>query len=473
MTGGRRSSHHKAILYGNVWHTTTCLTSKLRELKQTVLGKEPSMVAHVPKHEAEQVEQVVSTSLEQPTHVAKHEPEQVEQVVVSTSLEQSTHVPKQKAEQVEQVVVSTSLEQPTHVPKHEPEQVEQLVSTSLEQSTHVPKHEPEQVEQVVVSTSLEQSTHVPKQKAEQVEQVVVSTSLEQPTHVAKHEPEQVEQVVVSTSLEQSTHVPNQKAEQVEQVVVSTSLEQSTHVPKHEPEQVEQVVSTSLEQSTHVPKHEPEQVEQVVSTSLEQSTQLPKQKAEQVEQVVSTCLEQTLPSKEPSMVAQVPRQELQHRVSEPVLHTPGKRHRSPSPTPVKVVASCFRRLRQKTAVEITLPAECHKELDQLVERHGHAGQGNPTHVRYSTEPQPTCSICGAVKHTVKWETKLSGKGVKKVTGTTCYPCKRACFLLGSPRSLAILSSSPQTMTLVRLKSKQILQDLKAVGSNACNCHACVQ
>ena len=200
MTGGRRSSHHKAILYGNVWHTTTCLTSKLRELKQTVLGKEPSMVAHVPKHEAEQVEQVVSTSLEQPTHVAKHEPEQVEQVVVSTSLEQSTHVPKQKAEQVEQVV-----------------------------------------------------------------------------------------------------------------------------------------STSLEQSTHVPKHEPEQVEQVVSTSLEQSTQLPKQKAEQVEQVVSTSLEQTLPSKEPSMVAQVPRQELQHRVSEPVLHTPGKRHRSPSPTPVKVLS----------------------------------------------------------------------------------------------------------------------------------------
>ena len=423
MTGGRRSSHHKAILYGNVWYTTTCLTSKLRDLqKQTVPGKEPNMVAHVPKHEPD-TEQVVSTSLEEATHVPKHEPMQVEQVV-STSLEQSTHVPKHEPMQVEQVV-STSLEQSTHVPKHEPEQVEQVVSTSLEQSTHVPKHEPEQVEQVV-STSLDQSTHVPK-----------------------HEPMQVEQVV------------------------STSLEQATHVPKHEPMQVEQVVSTSLEQSTHVPKHEPEQVEQVVSTSLEQSTHVPKHEPEQVEQVVSTSLEQALPSKEPSVVAHVPKQELQQLVSEPVLHTPGKRPRSPSPTPVKVVASCFRRLRQKTAVEITLPADCHKELDQLVERHGNAGQGNPTHVRYSTEPQPKCSICGAMKHTVKWETKLTGKGVKKVTGTTCYPCKRACFLLGSPRSLAILGSSPQTMTLVRLKSKQVLLDLKAVGSNACNCHACVQ
>ena len=280
---------------------------------------------------------------------------------------------------------------------------------------HVPKHE---------STSLEQATHVPKHEPEQVEQVV-STSLEQATHVPKHEPMQVEQVV-STSLERSTHVPKHEPEQVEQVV-STSLEQSTHVPKHEPEQVEKVVSTSLEQSTHVPKHEPEQVEQVVSTCLEQSTHVPKHEPEQVEQVVSTSLEQALPSKEPSVVAHVPKQELQQLVSGPVLHTPGKRPRSPSPTPVKVVASCFRRLRQKTAVEITLPADCHKELDQLVERHGNAGQGNPLQHRASAQ---ALHLRGNETHSDMGD-KVDRQGRKESDRYNLLPLQEGFFSFGEP------------------------------------------
>ena len=157
------------------------------------------------------------------------------------------------------------------------------------------------------------------------------------------------------------------------------------------------------------------------------------------------------------------------VDEVQLVTPPKRKgpvSNSSPLPHE------KRLRAKTSVTPFFSEPVKAQIREALDQYGLAGQGNPEKRLFSKEPVPVCQLCGAERHQVKWQVRLTGKGLVKTSGSQCYSCVRATMNLQCTRSETILKSIPSALHVVRVHSGAVRNELRSRHRDFCDCHVCL-
>ena len=149
-----------------------------------------------------------------------------------------------------------------------------------------------------------------------------------------------------------------------------------------------------------------------------------------------------------------------------------RSRSPVVSPASVPLPAWRkRLRSKVTVVPKLSPALLDDLD-VAAIEVRSLQGNPDGVNFDRAPTTHCKICGVAKHTIKWEMRMTAEGRKVCTGSQCYPCVRACVLLGCTRAVEVLRRVPLAMQCVVARSKQVKSQLRQSRCSDCTCALCV-
>ena len=108
--------------------------------------------------------------------------------------------------------------------------------------------------------------------------------------------------------------------------------------------------------------------------------------------------------------------------------------------------------------------------ELSEKAGVLG-GKMVKGRFKGRPEQVnfCRLCGAKKHETKWCTVVTGKGLRRALGGTCYHCYRACTRhLLITRCVEAIQAVPGVQDIVRrtsdsLRAKELHDD--------CQCHLC--
>ena len=155
-----------------------------------------------------------------------------------------------------------------------------------------------------------------------------------------------------------------------------------------------------------------------------------------------------------------------------LVTPQKR--AAPPVDDDTPSSVLKRLRRKTTVIPELTSDMLKSLREAVAVHGLAEQGNPQRQNFRRDGAfGQCKICGALRHHVKWATRMTGHGKSKTTGSQCYCCVKASLYLNCSRSLTILQAVPGAMRTFKLKSFELRHELRKRDDDHCLCADCTE
>ena len=132
---------------------------------------------------------------------------------------------------------------------------------------------------------------------------------------------------------------------------------------------------------------------------------------------------------------------------------------------------MRRLRRKSCIRVEMTDAQRQSMAHVLNETCAGYQGNPLGLNYERTETKYCRLCGVAKHSVKWIMRSAGKGISKCSGSCCYCCHRAAWVLDISRSPFVLQHLPDVKRILTLKSAEIRHEISVYNGDVCLCVAC--